>query len=176
MRNPTKIAGGTVEMSEKDSLNRIWDIVEKSNSCMLMTQFTGGLRARPLEARPDRDAGLIFFVTDYHSDKENEIQARPEVGVVFIDSKDNAYLSITGRASVLRDLERTKAIWRKSDDVWWPGGPNDPKVCALQIEPIIGELWDGPRSRLVTYLEFAKAKLTGQEPNLGENRKVTVKM
>lgn len=135
-----------------------------------------GLRARPLEARPDRQAGLIFFVTDYHSDKEDEIRAQPDVGIVFIDFENNAYVSITGRARVFRGAEKTKAVWRKSDDVWWPGGPMDPNVCLLQIEPLIGEMWDEPRSRIVTYLEFAKAELTGQEPNLGENRKMTVKM
>jgi general stress protein 26 len=115
-------------------------------------------------------------VTDFRSDKEDEVQANPDVGIVFIDSKDNAYVSITGRACILRDAEKIKAFWRKSDDVWWPGGPEDSDVCLLQVEPIIGELWDEPRSRIVTYLEFAKAKLTGLEPNLGENRKVTVKM
>ena len=34
-------------------LDRIWDIIEKVGVCMLTTQFPGGLRARPLEARPD---------------------------------------------------------------------------------------------------------------------------
>ena len=163
-------------MSEKDSLTLIWDIVEKVSPCMLTTQFAGGLRARPLEARPDRDAGLIFFVTDYHSDKEEEIQVNPDVGIVFMDFRDNAYVSITGRACALKDIEKIKAVWRKSDDIWWPGGPEDPSVCLLQVEPMIGELWDEPRNRIVASLEFAKAKLTGREPNLGENRKVTVKM
>src|SRR5665647_3888926 len=53
-----------VWMSKKDNIDRVWDILEKVSVCMLTTQFVGGLRARPLEARPDRDAGLIFFVTD----------------------------------------------------------------------------------------------------------------
>jgi general stress protein 26 len=96
---------------------------------MLTTQFVGGLRARPLEARPDRNGGSIFFVTDIHSSKEDEIETAPDVGVVFIDSSSKAYLSITGRACVMRDAEKTKTAWRKTDEVWWPGGPNDPDVC-----------------------------------------------
>ena len=143
---------------------------------MLTTQFAGGLRARPLEARPDRDAGLIFFVTDIHSTKENEIEAAPDIGLVFINADDKAYLSITGRACVVRDADKTKAFWRRTDEVWWPGGPDDPDVCLLRIEPLTAELWDGPSSTVVTAFEFAKAKLTGVEPNVGENRKVTVKM
>src|ERR1700704_4560879 len=101
-------------MSKQDNNDRVWDIVEKAGVCMLTTQFAGGLRARPVEARPDRDAGLIYFVTDLHSAKEDEIKAMPDVGLVFIDSCDKAYLSITGRACVIRDADKIKASWRKS--------------------------------------------------------------
>jgi general stress protein 26 len=163
-------------MSNKDNIDRVWDIIEKVGVCMLTTQFVGGLRARPLEARPDRDAGLIFFVTDLHSAKEDEIEATPDVGLVFIDPSDKAYLSITGRACVIHDANKIKAAWRKTDEVWWPGGPNDPNACSLQIQPLTAELWDGPVSGVISAFEFAKARLTGEEPNLGENRKVTVKM
>ncbi len=164
------------DMSKTDPIDRVWDIIDKVGVCMLTTQFAGGLRARPLEARPDRDAGLIFFVTDIHSAKEDEIGAAPDVGVVFIDMDDKAYLSITGRASVVRDADRTRAAWRNTDKVWWPGGPTDPDVCLLRIEPVTAELWDGPASAVMTAFEFAKARLTGAEPRLGENRKVTVRM
>jgi general stress protein 26 len=97
------------DMSKKDNIDRVWDIIEKVGVCMLTTQFVGGLRARPLEARPDRDAGLIYFVTDIHSAKEDEIEAMPDVGLVFIDSNDNAYLSITGRACVIHNADKIKA-------------------------------------------------------------------
>lgn len=82
------------DMSKKDSIDRVWGIIEKVSVCMLTTQFVGGLRARPLEARPDRDAGLILFVTDIHSAKEDEIEATPDVGLVFIDASDKAYLRL----------------------------------------------------------------------------------
>ncbi len=172
----SKVAAQLFDMSKKDSINRVWDLIEQVGVCMLTTRFAGGLRARPLEARPDRDAGLIFFVTDIHSSKEDEIEAAPDVGLVFIDSSSKAYLSITGRACVMRDVEKIKAAWRKTDEVWWPGGPGGPDVCLLRIEPVTAELWDGPASAAVTAFEFAKARLTGEEPNVGENRKVTVKM
>jgi general stress protein 26 len=163
-------------MSRTTGIDRVWDIIDDVGVCMLTTQFGGGLRARPLEARPDREAGMILFVTDIHSAKEDEIEAAPDVGLVFIDSGDNAYLSITGRARIMRDPGMIKAAWRKSDEVWWPDGPTSPDVCVLRIEPLTAELWDGPASSVVSAFEFAKAKLTGAEPNLGQNRKVTVKL
>jgi general stress protein 26 len=155
---------------------RVWDILEKNSIGMLTTHGAQGLRARPLDARPDRDAGLILFVTDVRGLKDDEIEADARIGFTVIDSDDNAYLSITGRATVTRDSITAAKIWKATDDVWWPDGPRDRNVRVLSIEPIKAELWDGPASRLIAAYEFAKARLTGEKPKLGENRKVTVAM
>ena len=160
-------------MTKHNHLCRVWDIIEKVGVCMLTTQFAGGLRARPIEARTDRDAGLIFFVTDVHSAKEYEIKSENEVGLAFIDAQANAYLSITARAEVRRDHVKAAEIWKSTDNMWW-NGPDDPNVCVLRVTPLTAELWDGPASNAVAAFEFVKARLTGGEPNLGEVRKVTV--
>jgi general stress protein 26 len=160
-------------MTEENKLDRVWDIIEKVGICMLTTRFPRGLRARPVEARPDRAAGLIFFVTDLRSGKEHEIEAEHDVCLVFIDAKNKAYLSITASAQVLQDHAKAREIWKKTDDVWWHG-PDDPNVCVLRVRPLTAELWDGPASKAVAMYEFAKARLTGEKPNLGETRKVTV--
>lgn len=164
-------------MASKGSTNtdRVWEIIETVGIAMLTTSFPGGLRARPVEARPERDAGLIWFVTDLRSGKEHEIEAEHDVGLVFIDAKAKAYLSITARAEVRRDHAKAAAIWKRSDNMWWKG-PDDPDVCVLRVRPLTAELWDGPASAAVAAFEFAKARITGAKPNLGENRKVTVRM
>lgn len=163
-------------MMRQNHISRVWDIIEKARIGMLTTRFAGGLRARPLEARADRDAGIIWFVTDVRGAKDNEIDAAHDIGLVFIDEDDRAYLSITGSASVTRDAAKAKEIWKKTDDIWLPGGPDDPNARVLRVEPITAELWDGPSSAAGAAFEFAKARLTDEKPNLGENRKVTVPM
>ena len=163
-------------MSEHGNLERVWDIIESVGVCMLTTQAGGPLRARPIGPRPDRKSGLIFVVTDVRSTKQEEIEAKPEVNLVFIDAKAKAYLSITASACVTRDICKIDQVWRLTDEVWWPGGPSDSNVCLLRIEPQAGELWDGPASTAVAVFEFAKAFATGAQPALGENRKVTVGM
>ncbi len=137
-------------MAREDKVERVWDIIEKVQVGMLTTCFAGGLRARPLDARPDRAAGVIC--------------------------EAKAYLSITGRATVLRDLAKAAEIWKATDKVWWPDGPEDQNLRVLRVDPTTAELWDGPSSSAVAFYEFAKARLTGEKPNLGENRKVTVPM
>jgi general stress protein 26 len=159
----------------QDHLDRVWDIIETVGVGMMTTRFERGLRARPLEGRPDRDAGLIRFVTDVRGAKDDEVASHPEAGLCFVDQKQKAYLSLTGRAAVTRDPEQARAIWKKTDDAWWDG-PDDPNVRVLSFTPETAELWDGPASSAVAAYEFAKAHETGEKPNLGENRKATVAM
>ena len=163
-------------MTSEEAQDRVWDIIEKAGVGMLTTRFGDGLRARPLEARPDREQGVIYFVVDVRGAKDDEIERAPEVCLVLIDHKDKAYLSVSGRAAVTRDEAKAKAIWKKTDNVWWPDGPRDPNVRVLRVIPERAELWDGPSNSAVAAFEFAKARVTGEKPNLGENRKVTVKM
>ena len=66
-------------MTKQNHISRVWDIVEKAPVGMLTTRFAGGLRARPLEARADRDAGIIWFVTDVRGAKDDEIDAAQAV-------------------------------------------------------------------------------------------------
>jgi general stress protein 26 len=162
-------------MAAENHLNRVWHVIERVGMCMLTTRFAGGLRARPLEARPDRAAGLLWFVTDLNSGKEHEIEAEHDVGLVFIDAEAKAYVSITARAEARRDRAKAAKIWKATDNMWW-NGPDDPNVCVLRVAPLTAELWDGPASKAVAVFEFLKARLTGEKPDLGENRKITVPM
>lgn len=163
------------EADHQDHLDRVWDVIARVGICMLTTHGPEGLRARPVEARPARDEGVIFVVTDLRSGKEHEIEAEHDVGLTFVDAGAKAYLSITARAAVQRDHAKAAELWKATDSMWW-SGPDDPNVCVLSVTPLTAELWDGPSSKAVAVYEFVKSRLTGARPNLGENRKVTVQM
>jgi general stress protein 26 len=111
--------------SDQTRLDRIWDIVEKAGVCMMTTRFYGGMRARPMEARPDREEGVIWFLTDQRGLKDDEIDAIPEVCLVFVYPKEKVYLSITGEAFVAHAPDRARALWNERQKVWW-SGPDDP--------------------------------------------------
>jgi general stress protein 26 len=96
------------------------------------------LRARPLESRPDRDAGIIWFVTDLHSAKEYEIESDNDVGLAFIRAKVNAYLSITARAEVRRDHVTAAEIWKPTDNMWTAGTRFSPSRLLQRLTLRIG--------------------------------------
>jgi general stress protein 26 len=162
--------------NDENIINRVWRVIEKVSICMMTTRFEGGLRARPLEVRPDRDENVIWFLTDRRGLKDDEVEAHPEVCLMFVYPTEKVYLSVTGRAFVTNDLCQTKELWNERQRAWWPGGPSDANLLLLRVELDRAEMWDGPASSAVAAFEFAKARLTGTKPNLGENRKVTVQM
>ena len=143
---------------------------------MLTTQFDGGLRARPLEARPDRGAGLIWFVTDLRSGKEHEIEAEHDVGLVFIDPQGQC-LSVDHRSRAGPARSR-QGRGHLEDHRQCSGGagPTIPTSACCAFSRSRASYGMGRRARRWRSFEFAKARLTGEKPNLGENRKVTVQM
>lgn len=141
---------------------------------MLTTRTASGdLRARPVAARPDRANECLYFLTDARSAKEHEILVAPNIGLTVIDASAKAFISLTAHAALFSDAAKAKELWTETDSMWWRG-PEDPNLVIIRANLLAGEIWDGPAFRAVELFEFLKYRLTGQEPNLGENRKVTV--
>ena len=51
---------------DQSNIDRVWHVIERVGICMMTTRFGGGLRARPLESRPDRDENVIWFLIVGH--------------------------------------------------------------------------------------------------------------
>ena len=68
---------------------------------MLTTGRSGGeFHSRPVEARPSRDEGCIYVVTDIRSGKDHELERDPHVGLTFVDTQTNAYLAIAAHGAI----------------------------------------------------------------------------
>jgi general stress protein 26 len=86
-----------------------------------------------MHAVPDKDQGCLWFITDQRGAKDEEIQAAPEVCLAFADTRSNTYLSMTGRAEMLRDSSKARNLWSAETQAWWPKGPADPDVRVLRV-------------------------------------------
>ena len=161
-------------MDTENGEARAWNVIDHVGHCMMVTQFDGGLRGRPMQARPDREEGLIWFLTDIRAAKDDEIEASPDICLVFIDPKEKVYLSVSGRAEVSKDREMTRRLWDDEQQAWWPEGPDDANVRLICVVPKRLEFWDGPADPTIARREFLRAAATGEKPNLGERRKKTV--
>ena len=162
-----------VPMTIKTSpLYHVWEIAEKIKTCMLTTLSANRMRSRPMHAIIDRDAGCLWFITDQRGAKDEEIRAAPDVCLAFADTGSNTYLSITGRAEILHDVAKIRELWSSEAQAWWPKGPTDPDVRVLRVAPDSAEYWDTRGNSITVALKLAASRLSGNAPDLGENKKV----
>jgi len=152
-----------------EETGKMWDIIEGTHECMVVDMFTGGLRARPMAHIPEREAGVIWFVTARDSGKVDEIEKNPEICMTIKDGSD--YASVTGLAEVIEDQAKLKELWSTPIDAWFPDGPEGGRACLLRMTPTVGEYWDTPGT-VVSGIKMALASIRDEQPDLGENEKV----
>jgi general stress protein 26 len=153
-------------------VERVWEIIEDIPVCMVTTHAGGTMRSRPMHAVADQDAGCIYFLTDSRGAKDDEIADNPDVCLAFADVDDNTYLSLSGRAEVVRDAALAEELWSPEAQAWWPQGPGDADVRVVRVLPEAAEYWDARGNSATVSLKLEEARQTGHEPDLGANEKV----
>ena len=142
---------------------------------MLTTHVGDRLRSRPMHATIEREAGCLWFITDQCGAKVEEIKASPEVCLAFADIGSNTFLSLTGRAEMMRDSARARELWNDEAQAWWPKGPTDPDIRVLRVLPETVEYWDARGNSVAVARKLAAARLSGKPPDLSKSRKVRMR-
>lgn len=146
---------------------KLRELLEEFDVAMLATRTGAGqLRARPMalaEVEPD---GTLWFLTDRHSAKVDEIERDVQV-LVTMQSKAK-FISLSGTASPVEDRARVARLWKLEWQAWFPGGKDDPNLVLLRVAGDAGEYWDNSGTSGAKYLvEVGKALLTGSRPDVG---------
>ena len=117
------------------------EILDDFSVAMLTTLGSDDLpRARPMQiASVDNENELCFF-TDDRSGKVDEIQSDSTVAITM--QGGGKFLSLTGKANIIRDQESINKHWKDIYKVWFPEGKNSDSLVMLRIIPDEGEYWD----------------------------------
>lgn len=158
---------------EHTDIDRVWDLMQKINICMLASWDGRELHARPMGTYVRREDNAVFFLTDARKHKEDEIAHYSKVCLAFADTGSQKYLSVSGPAQVLNDRGKIRELWGTPAKAWWDS-PDDPNIHVLKVVPEEAEYWEGP-GKTVAYVKMAAAAMTGTRPNMGENRKVAMR-
>jgi len=159
--------------SQDEAKQKLWSMMKDIKFAMLTTDDGGHLRARPMVAAQDKFDGTLWFFTRASSHKVDEVQSEQQVGVTYADAGQQNYISFSGRASLVQDRPVIAEHWSEAMRTWFPKGKDDPEAALLKVEVEMAEYWDAPSSTMVHAYGYAKAVLTGQSPDPGENRKVS---
>src|SRR3954451_6314505 len=154
-----------------DQVKKVADLAKGIRIGMLTTvDADGHFISRPMAQQEVEFDGDLWFFAERNSRKVAHITADPQVNVS--TSGSSSWVSLTGHAVVIDDLEKKRKLWNPFVEAWFPNGPEDPDVVLLRVEAASAEYWDSPGGRLASVFSFAKATLTGQPYDGGENERV----
>lgn len=162
----------------QDARDKVWDLIKDIKFALMATHKLGGgdvLHARPMMAlNKSFDDGVLWFFTGADTEKAAEIAANPSALLTYAEPKDQAYVSITGKAEVVRDKTKIDELWSEWVRAWFPDGKDDPNLFLVRFDATEAEFWDSPNGVLVNAYGYLKAVLTHEMPKVGETGKVTL--
>ncbi|SFV29769.1 General stress protein 26 [Devosia crocina] len=156
-------------LSPQEATDRIWELADKIDICMLTTWNGSNQRSRPMSARVRREENAIYFLTDIEGHKLTEIEKYPNVSLAWADNGGHKYAVISGDAVVLNDRVKIEELWEQFDKAWWDDA-SDPEIRLLKVTPDEGEVWDSP-NKVIAGAKMLFAAATGAKPDMGDTGK-----
>jgi len=163
------------DQNTQENLQQLIDKINGIDIAMMTTiDEDGSLRSRPMQTQQAKADGVLWFFTGYASAKSFEIKQDAHVNLSYAKPGDNLYVSVSGRASLSRDRQKIEELWTPAMKAWFPEGQDDPNIGLIKVTIDKAEYWDAPNSAVVHLYGMAKAALTGERPDAGENKKINL--
>ena len=161
-------------MATDDPCQKFHSLISDIQFAMMTTACPdGSLRSRPMATHPpDEFDGTLWFFTHDRDAKVLEILENTHVNLSYAEPKKNNYVSVSGRATLVKDKAKAKELWNPLYKAWFPDGLDDPHLALIRVDVDQAEYWDAPSSKMVQLAGFVKALVTGQEAKGGENEKL----
>lgn len=156
---------------DDNATQELWQRLRKLRVAM-MTTFApdGSIRSRPMTLQDLEPDGTMWFFAAADSEVSEVVSRDARINVAFADHADSFYASFSGRAFAVHDLEKAQALWSPFAAAWFPGGPADPSLWLLRVDPQQVDYWTTTSGKITQMAAMLKAALTRTPPGpeLGE--------
>ncbi len=155
------------ERVSREGVERLRALLGGTRVAMLTTMEPGGaLRSRPMAVQEIDEEGEAWLITERASAKVEEVEREHHVNLSFLRPMRGRYVSVSGRATVVRDEAKLRQLWHPTLQVWFPDGLDQPDLCLLRVRIDKAETWDAPVGNLQQVARLAGTFL-GRAPKAG---------
>ncbi|ASY58074.1 MULTISPECIES: pyridoxamine 5'-phosphate oxidase family protein [Sinorhizobium] len=135
------------------------DIAKKIGNidfCMLATKAeTGAISHRPMSNNGDVEYdGDSWFFSHDDTNKVADVRRDPRVTLSFTEppgllGKPGIFVSIEGRATVIRDRTQFQKHWVEGLERWFAQGVDTPGLVLIKVHADRIQYWDGEKNGIV---------------------------
>lgn len=167
----------TDSQNRDEQIKKLRELIKDIDIGMLTTvDEDGSLHSRPMSTNSEVEFdGDLWFFTYASSHKVTEVEQHQQVNVSFSDPHKQNYVSVSGKAQLVRDRTKLQQLWKPQLKAWFPKELDEPDIALLKVSVEKAEYWDAPSGFVAHTIGLVKAITTGEKPNVGENEKVTLK-
>lgn len=164
--------------TEQSDAQKLWSMIKDIRFGMFTHSHTNGmLHSHPLTTQNkamDEGATLYFFISR-SSEIASQIVQDDHVNVSYTDSGKDIYVSVSGRAQIVEDMDKKEALWSAMAKAWFPGGPTDPNLALMEVHISHAEYWNVKESKMVQVVKMVTAAITGTPPtSMGEHKELNL--
>ena len=154
-----------------DNTAKLAELLKKFRIAMLTTvDADGTLTSRPMAVQEAEFDGDLWFFAQRDSRQVEQLHANPDVGVAL--SSNDAWVSVSGTAEVVDDAPRSRSCGTLRSRLGSRTVRRTRTWCWSRCTPQGARVLGFTGSRVTTLLSYAKSKLTGKRPDVGENERV----
>ncbi|MEJ6980197.1 pyridoxamine 5'-phosphate oxidase family protein [Pedobacter sp. P351] len=161
-----------METSQHSGLEKLKNFINNGDVAMLCSLQADNIHSRPMVTSDIDEEGNIWFFTNEHSPKVNEVGNNQKVTLCYTDHDNGTYVSVNGLAAVVNDPLRMKKLFNSMVKTFFPEGLNDPKLALLKVHPTHAEYWDSNSNSMVRFMGILGSALTGDEFTRGKHGEI----
>lgn len=160
----------------EEAVTKLSAMVGEINICFFCTNIEKNEESscRPMTVQDVDNEGNLWFFSDVHSVKNEEIMKHNEVQLYFAHPGKSAYLIVKGTVEIINNYDKTDELWSSWAEPWFKDGKEDPNVSILKVKPQSAYYWDIGGNRMVNFLKTIVSIATATGPEEGNQGNIWV--
>lgn len=162
----------------RNEIAELYDLIDDIEVAMLTTRRPDGrLVSRPMQTQEVDDAFDLWFVTSDETEKFDELEHDPNVNLAYYDDDSREWVSVSGRARLVRDRDQIERLYDPSWRIWLEkrdeerdATANDPRIVLIAVDVDSVVYMKSDASAPKKAYEVVKAFVTGERPDVADVR------
>jgi len=165
----------THDLHEQEAIDKMRELIKHNNICLFTTRLSETpFQTRPMSIQEVDDDGCLWCFSADDSDKNHQLIEDDRVQLFFANPNQSEFMSVFGRATVVRDRERIAELWTPIVKAWFKEGKDDPHLTLLRVQPIEAYYWDTKNNKMIALVKILASTVTGKTMDDGVEGKLKV--
>lgn len=168
-------------VSTEKKLDDLYTLIDGIEVAMMTTRRPDGyLVSRPMQVQQRESDSDMWFVTNIHSHKLDELESDPHVNLGFYKDRTREWVSVSGTARVSQDRAKIRQLYKADWKAWFGdnggaenGGPDDPRMALVFVDAQSVTYLKSDKPQPIVLYEIVKGLVTGKAAKTGDLRELS---